>query len=638
MTNTIGIDLGTCNSAAATMIDGKIRLIPPSDGPTPQGNLFPSTVAFREDGAVLVGKKAETYSYTCPDRVVKWIKRKMGTKCKVDINGHEYTPQEISAIILSRIRDDAEKYLGEKIEKAVITAPAYFNNNQRNATKKAGELAGFDVLRIISEPTAASLAYGLDKVKRRLKIAVLDLGAGTFDVSVLHTGDGIFKVISTSGDTELGGKDIDDRILNHIVKRFEQEYRVDLRDKGDLNRLRALTEKAKIELSTKPLTTINISIKRDGSKLHLQTVLTRKTMENLIGDIIVRLRDPLENALKDAYLSPHDIDRLVLVGGPTRMPIVWNYFRKFFGIEPEKGFHPMEIVAVGAFVHASILSGEIRNLILMDVTPLSLGIETSCGLFTRLIKRNTAIPIEESRVFATEEDYQTSMVIHILQGERTMAYNNVSLGLFKLDGIPPAPRYEQEVKVIFRIDADGILNVKAKILTTGKKQEITVTEATTLTEEEVVRKILEASRFGDEDEKKKRSVEARNRIRAVLYALNQLMMKVGKELSEHERKRLRELLKKMREGMSSNNHVKIMKNIDSLTEFMDGVKSRGRKVKQARMLSSFIKTSLKEKITLFDEKKLDAVIAKLDKVDDVEVEINKLKEMIILSEANYGGK
>lgn len=640
MARTIGIDLGTSNSAAATLIDGKIRLIPPSDGPTPYGNLFPSVVAFREDGTVLVGKRAEAYSYTHPDRVVKWIKRKMGTEYRVEIDGREYAPQEISAIILSKIRDDAEKYLGEEIDQAIITAPAYFNNNQRNATKEAGELTGLDVLRIISEPTAASLAYGLDKVKRRLKIAVLDLGAGTFDVSILQMSDGIFKVISTGGDTQLGGKDMDDRILSHLVKKFEREYRVDLRDEGDLSRLRDLAEKAKIELSSRLSTTINFPLKRDGSELHLQTVLTRQTIEDLIGDIIDRLHDPMEHALRDARLSPRDIDRLVLVGGPTRMPIVWNYFRNFFGIEPERGFHPMEIVAAGAFIQASILSGEIRDLLLMDVTPLSLGVETSGGVFTRLIKRNTTIPTEESMAFTTEEDRQTSMMIHVLQGERAMAYDNVSLGLFKLDGIPPAPRYDQEVEVTFRIDADGILNVTAEVLATGRRQEITVTETTALTEDEVVRRILEASRFDDEDERRRRFVEVRNRVRAVLYALEQSMVKMGEKFSEDERRRLRELLERMREDLSRNDIEEITISIDRLTEFMKRTKTRIKKVRQARMLASFIKRGLEDKIAPHDEERLDAMIARLDKAksEEVEVEINRLKELIILSEADHGGR
>jgi molecular chaperone DnaK len=640
MLRTIGIDLGTSNSAAATLINGKVRLIPPSDGPTPYGNLFPSVVAFSKDGSILVGKKAEAYSYVHPDRVVKWIKRRMGTEYTVDIDGRGYTPLEISAMILTRIRDDAEKYLGEKVETAVITAPAYFNNNQRNATKEAGELAGLDVMRVISEPTAASLAYGLDKIKGRLKIAMLDLGAGTFDVSILHMSGGIFKVISTSGDTQLGGKDMDDCILSRLVKRFEQEHRVDLRDEGDLSRLRDLAERAKIELSTKLSTTINFPLKKDGAESNLRTTLTRGELEDLVSPIIYRMEDPVEQALKDAGLSPHDTDRLVLVGGPTRMPIVWNHFKNFFGIEPEKGFHPMEIVAAGAYIYASILSGEIRDLLLMDVTPLSLGVETAGGVFTRLIKRNTTIPTEESMVFATEDDDQTSMIIHVLQGERAMAYDNVSLGLFRLDGIPPAPRYDQEIEVTFRIDADGILNVTAEILATGMGQEITVTEATALTEDEVVRRILEASRFGEEDEKRRRIVKVQNRIRAVLHALKQSTMKeMGGELSGDERRSLSKLLDKMREDITLNDEAEVMVDIDLLTKFMNRTKTRLKKVRHARMLASFIKRSVEDKISTPSEERLDTRVARLGeaKAEEVEAEINRLKELIMLSEADGGG-
>ncbi len=640
MPRAIGIDLGTTNSAAAAMMDGKIRLIPPSDGPTLYGNLFPSVVAFREDGSVLVGKMAEAYSYEHPDGVVRWIKRMMGTEYRVNVDGREYTPQEISAMILSKIRDDAEKHLNEKVEKAVITAPAYFNNNQRNATKEAGKLAGLDVLRIISEPTAASVAYGLDRVKGRSRIAVINFGAGTFDMSILQVSDGVFKVISTSGDTQLGGKDMDDLILSYLAKEFKQEYLVDLRDKGDLSRLRDLAEKAKIELSTKLSATIDFPLGKDGAELNLRTVLTREELEGLVRPIVDRVNDPMKQALKDAGLSPYEVDRLVLVGCPTRMPIVWNHFKDFFGIEPEKGFDPKEIVAVGAFIHGSILSGEVRDLLLMDVTPLSLGIETAGGVFTRLIKRNTTIPTEESMVFTTEEDYQTSMMIHILQGERAMVYDNISLGLFKLDGIPPAPRYDQEVKVAFRIDANGILNVTAEVLATSRRQEIIVTKTTALTEDEIVKRILEASRFDDEDEKRRKAVEARNKVRAVLYALKQSMIEMREKLSEDERKRLRELLEKMREDISCNNIEDTMIDIDCLAEFVNRTKTRIGKVKQARMLASFIRKGFQDEVSSHDRERLEAMVARLDeaKSEEVEVEINRLKELIILSEADHGGR
>jgi molecular chaperone DnaK len=443
MGRTIGIDLGTTNSAGAVLKDGKIRLVPAAEGPTPYGKMFPSIVAFKENGEIVVGKTAKEYAYVNPERTVRWIKRKMGTNYTIEIDGYKYTAQEISALIIKKIKGDAETFLGEKIDKAVISAPAYFNNNQRNATKEAGEIAGLEVLRIVSEPTAASLAYGLDKIRKNLKIAVLDLGAGTFDVTILQMNNGIFKVISTNGDTHLGGKDMDDRILNYLVDEIEEKYGINLRgDQKNLNRLRDAGELAKIHLSSKRSTTIKNHLNIAGSEINPHIVLTRGKLEGLIRPELDRLLDPLKKALKDAGLQPQDVDKLVFVGGATRMPIVRRYFKVFFsGLEPEEGIDPMGIVAVGACVQASVLKGEIKDLLLLDVTPLSLGVETSGGIFTRLIKRNAVIPAEASMIFATEEDDQTSMVIHVLQGEREMTRDNVSLGLFKLDGIPPAPRY-----------------------------------------------------------------------------------------------------------------------------------------------------------------------------------------------------
>jgi len=634
----MGIDLGTTNSAGAVMKDGKIRLVPASEGPTPYGKMFPSIVAFKEDGEIIVGKNAKDYAYVRPDRTVRWIKRKMGTDYTVDIDGRKFTPQEISALIIKKIKRDAEAYLGEKIDKAVISAPAYFNNNQRNATKEAGEIVGLEVLRIISEPTAASLAYGLDRIRKNLKIAVLDLGAGTFDVTLLQMNNAIFKVISTSGDTHLGGKDMDDVILDYLVNKIEEKHGVNLRDDGrNLNRLRDAGEMAKIHLSSKRSTTLKTQLNIDGS-LNPHIVLTRDKLEELIKPQLDRLRYPLERAFKDAGLEPQDIDKLVLVGGPTMMPIVRKYFRDFFGMEPEEGIDPMGIVAIGASIQASVLKGEIRDMLLLDVTPLSLGVETSGGVFTRLIKRNTTIPAEESMVFATEEDGQPSMMIHVLQGEREMAKDNISLGLFKLDGIPPALRYEQEVKVTFKIDADGILTVSAEILETGEKEAIKVTKPKELSKEEITRMIIDATKFDDMDERRKKIVEICNRAKAVIYGTEKSMDEICKKISEWEKKKLEETLEKLRVALNSNSAQKIRDYTDELLELVKGVTMKVKKVSQARTLVSSVEKRLGDEVSSEERGKIREAVKKLEEAPykDLGKEMNKLKEMINLLEADYG--
>lgn len=520
MAKIIGIDLGTSNSAAAVMMGGRPTIIPSAEGTSVGGKAFPSYVAFTKEGQLLVGEPARRQAVSNPEGTIMAIKRKMGTDYKVNVYGKEYTPQQISAFILQKIRADAEAFLGEKISKAVITVPAYFNDNQRQATKDAGSIAGLDVVRIINEPTAASLAYGLDKAGKDQKIMVFDLGGGTLDVTIMEFGGGVFEVKSTSGDTQLGGTDMDNILLDYVISQFKAQSGIDLRsDKVAVQRVREAAEKAKIELSTTVTTEINlpfIAADASGPK-NLALTLTRAKLEELVSPVIERCRHPMTQALSDAKLEPKDVDKIILVGGPTRMPIVRNFVEKIMGRPAERGVDPMECVAMGASIQGAVLAGEVTDILLLDVTPISLGVETLGGVFTKLIDRNTTIPTKKSNIFTTAADFQTSVTVHILQGERAMAADNVSLGNFNLTGIPPAPRGIPQIEVAFDIDANGILNVSAKDLATGKQTGLTITASTKLSDNEKERMIKEAEQYAEVDKKKKEEAETRNQADSLLY-------------------------------------------------------------------------------------------------------------------------
>ncbi|HMK46218.1 MAG TPA: molecular chaperone DnaK [Methanocella sp.] len=569
MSKILGIDLGTSNSEAAIMEGGKPVIIPSAEG----GRMFPSVVAFTKTGERLIGESARRQAVTNPERTIMAIKRKMGTDYKVEIDGKRYTPQEISSMILQKIKQDAEAYLGEKITKAVITVPAYFNDNQRQATKDAGTIAGLEVLRVINEPTAASLAYGLDK-KGSQKILVFDLGGGTLDVTIMEMGDGVFEVLSTSGDTQLGGTDMDNKIIDYIATQFKKDNGIDLRnDKMAMQRLRDSAEKAKIELSSTIQTQINlpfITADANGPK-HLDIVLTRARLEELIRDVIDRCNTPMKQAISDAKLSADQIDRIILVGGPTRMPIVIDTIKKFFGKEPERGIDPMECVAMGAAIQGGVLVGEVKDLLLLDVTPLSLGIETYGNIFTKLIERNTTIPTRKSQVFSTAADNQTSVEIHAMQGERPMACDNTTLGKFHLIGIPPAPRGIPQIEVTFDIDANGIMNVRAKDLGTGKEQAITITASTKLEKSEIDRMVKDAEKFAAEDASKMDRAEAMNHADTLLYSSEKTLTDAADKLTADQKERINKDIEALRDSQKTGDIEKIKSATSNLTKTMNEV-------------------------------------------------------------------
>ena len=576
----IGIDLGTSNSAAAAVIGGRPTIVPSAEGTSVGGKAFPSYVAFTKDGQLLVGEPARRQTVSNPEGTVLAIKRKMGTDYKVNIFGKEYTPQQISAFILQKIKRDAEAFLGDKVEKAVITVPAYFNDNQRQATKDAGAIAGLEVARIINEPTAAALAYGLDRAEKELKIMVFDLGGGTLDVTMMDVGrpdpkePPVFEVLSTNGDTQLGGTDMDNALIDYIAQEFKASNGIDLRnDKMAIQRVREAAEKAKIELSTVPTTDINlpfITADASGAK-HLGMSLTRAKLEDLVRPTIDRCRGPMERAVEDAKLAPKDVDRIILVGGPTRMPIVRKFVEEFMGKEADRGVDPMECVAMGAAIQAGVIAGEVHDLLLLDVTPLSLGVETLGAVLTKVIERNTTIPARRSQVFSTAADFQTTVTIHVLQGERPMAADNVSLGMFNLTGIPPAPRGVPQIEVAFDIDTNGILNVSAKDLATSKEQKITITASKKLAKEEIDRMVKQAEQFASEDQKRKEEAELRNQADNMIYSAERLTKELAAKISKEQSEQVTKGISELREALGGKDSSLIKQRLEALQKVLQEI-------------------------------------------------------------------
>jgi molecular chaperone DnaK len=570
----LGIDLGTTNSAAAIYEGGRATIIPSAEGPTMAGKMFPSVVAFTKDGQLLIGEPAKRQATANPEGTIFEIKRKMGTNYKANVFGKEYTPQQISAFVLQKITKDAETYLGSTMRKAVITVPAHFDDNQRQATKDAGEIAGFEVMRIINEPTAACLAYGIDKLEKEMKILVFSFGGGTHDVTVMDFGKGVFQVLSTSGDTQIGGTDVDKAVMDYIVDEFKRQTSIDLaNDNKAMARLKEAAEKAKIELSTLMTTDIDlpfITSDKSGPR-HLHLTVTRTKLEALAQPIVQKTKKTIIRALEDAKLTPSDIDKIILIGGMTRMPLVQKFVEQIIGKAPERGVDPMECVAIGAAIQAAVITGEVTDLLLLDVTPLSLGVETLGGVFTRIIEKNTTIPTKRTQVFTTAADFQTAVTVHVLQGERAMAADNVSLGQFNLVDLPPAPRGVPQIEVTFDIDANGILNVTAKDLGTGKQAKITITASTKLSKEEKERMVKDAEQFAEQDKKKREEAELRNNADSLLYTAERTKKDLTDKLNQEQTGKIDTAVSALKDALAANDMAQVKTKIDELQKVLQEV-------------------------------------------------------------------